>query len=281
MVLNHEATTIDVPGRLRVGFVVVDDGLYTHRWVAPVMNRQEFETVCVACLSPYRAVDFNPRGARGLWPVIRSRLTYYGPVTAVGFARTAVGTAFGGLRFRMGLGGTPGSVAVAAHAHGIEVLRPRRSDLNDAGFRAALEALRPDLLVCAFSQRADKAFLGFPRLGCVNVHFSLLPEHRGREPLFRAMLAGQGAGVSVHWMAPELDAGPVVFQEPLETAGFRTLHRLILAACDLATRVVPAAIERACAGRPAEVNARPGTPLAGWPLRDEVSRFKAQGFRFV
>jgi hypothetical protein len=223
MCLNHDAT-IDTATRPRVGFVVIDDGLYTHRWVAPLMKRQEFETVCVVCLSPYWAVDFNPRGARGFWPVVRSRLAYYGPAATVRFACKAAGTAFGGLRFRMALGGTPGSVASAARTQGIRVLRPRGSDLNDGRFLAALDALRPDLLVCAFSQKADKAFLAIPQLGCVNVHFSLLPQHRGREPLFRAMLTGQGAGVSVHWMAPELDAGAVLFQEPLETAGFRMLH---------------------------------------------------------
>ncbi len=280
MVLNHDAGS-DVPGRPRVGFVVVDDGLYTHRWLGPVMDRREFETICVACLSPYWAVDFNPRGACGPWPVARSRLAYYGPAAALGFAWKAAWATVNGLRFRRGLGGMPGSVSSAACARNVEVLRPQRSDLNDAGFRARLKVLRPDLLVCAFSQKADKAFLDLPRLGCLNVHFSLLPQHRGREPLFHAMLAGQGAGVSVHWMAPELDTGPLVFQEPLETAGFRTLHRLIRAACILAARVLPAAIEKAQAGRPTEVDVHPATSLAGWPNPEEVARFKARGFRFV
>ncbi|NLF09739.1 MAG: hypothetical protein GX594_17425 [Pirellulaceae bacterium] len=261
--------------------MVIDDGLYTHRWVAPLINRHEYETVCVACLSPYWAVDFNLRGARGLWPVVRSRLAYYGPAATVRFACNAAGTVLGGLRFRMGLGGAPGSAAAAAHAEGIRVLRPRGSDLNDVGFRASLEVLRPDLLVCAFSQKADKAFLVLPRLGCLNVHFSMLPQHRGREPLFHAMLAGRGAGVSVHWMTPELDAGLVLFQDPLETAGCRSLHRLILAACNLAKRVVPAAVEKACASKAAEVNTCPATSLVGWPSSEDVYRFKARGLRFI
>jgi methionyl-tRNA formyltransferase len=78
----------------------------------------------------------------------------------------------------------------------------------------------------------------------------LLPERRGREPLFFAMLAGKEAGVSVHWMTPKLDNGPVVVQQPLATTGQRTLHQLILAACELAAQVVPLAIDRAIAGRP-------------------------------
>lgn len=280
MVVNREAGC-DAPGRPRVAFVVVDDGLYTHRWLAPLMDRHDFDTICVACLSPYWAVDFNPRGARGPWPVIRSRLAYYGAAATLRFAGKAAWATVNGWRFRAGLGGEPGSVAAAARARNVKVLRPCRSDLDDAGFRARLKTLRPDLLVCAFSQKADRALLDLPRLGCLNVHFSLLPQHRGREPLFRAMLAGQGAGVSVHWMAPELDAGPMVVQEPLETSGFRTLHQLILAACTTAANVVPAAIQKAQAGRPAEVDARPAAPLAGWPSAEDVTRFNARGLRFV
>lgn len=277
---NHD-TTMDATVRPRVGFVVIDDGLYAHHWVAPLMKWHVFDTVCVACLSPYWAVDFNPHGARGFWSVVRSRLAYYGPIATMQFACKAIRSVFSGVRFRIGLNGSPSSVASVACANGVPVLRPRESDLNDAGFRTALKAFRPDLLICAFSQKADEAFLCLPQLGCLNVHFSLLPEHRGREPLFHAMLTGRGAGVSVHWMTPELDAGTVLLQEPLETGKFLSLHQLILAACNLATRVVPASIERACAGQPTEANAHPKTPLTSWPSPADVRRFKAHGFRFV
>lgn len=277
---NRE-TEDDVPGRPRIGLVVVDDGLYTHRWVGPLLDRREFQTVFVACLSPYHAVDFNPRGARGVLSVGLTRLRYYGPRATLGFLGKAAGASLRGLRFRLGLGGTPESVASAARARGVKVLKPRQGDIRDADFRIRLKSLCPDLLVGAFSQRADPGFLSLPRLGCLNVHFSLLPEHRGREPLFRAMLAGHGAGVSVHWMTAELDAGPVVLQEPLDVSGVRTLDRLILAACDLAATVVPAAIEKAVGGRSAEPDARPVPPRTGWPSSEEVARFKARGFRFV
>jgi len=269
------------PDRPRIGLVVVDDGLYAHRWVASVLDQESIRPICVACLSPFRAVNLNPGGARGFWAVSRARLAYYGRVATLKFGWKAAGAVIGGLRFRLGLGGEPRSVAALARARGIEVLRPARSDIDDPAFRSRLKGLRPDLLVCAFSQRANRDFLEVPRLGCLNVHFSRLPEHRGREPLFHAMLAGHGAGVSVHWMAPRLDAGRIVLQEPLDATGHCTLHGLILAACDLAARVVPAAIERAIAGPPAETDTGPVPPMAGWPGRAEVARFRSRGFRFV
>ncbi|MGD9127556.1 MAG: formyltransferase family protein [Planctomycetia bacterium] len=266
--------------RPRVGFVVVDDGLYTHRWVVPMME-QEFQTVCVVCLNPYWAVDFNPRNVRGLWPVVRSRLTYYGFRSTAKFARKAATAVIKEWLFRAKLGGTPQSVASAADARSVEILRPKKSDLNDTNFRDRLKALDLDLLVCAFSQKADIAFLDIPKLGCLNVHFSYLPQHRGREPLFHAMRTGQGAGVSVHWMSSKLDAGPIVFQQPLQTSGFHTLDRLIMAACDLATNVVPIAIKKAQAGQIGKIDACSSMPLAGWPSPEEVAQFKAQGFRFI
>jgi folate-dependent phosphoribosylglycinamide formyltransferase PurN len=267
--------------RPRIGLAVVDDGLYSHRWVTPVLDHPAIEPVCVACLSPFEAVNFNPRAARGFWAATRARLAYYGLGATSGFAWKAAQSTIRGLRFHFGLGGAPASVAAAARARCIEVLRPARSDIDSPAFRDKLKTLGLDLLVCAFSQRADEAFLTIPRTGCLNVHFSLLPHHRGREPLFHAMLAGQGAGVSVHWMATRLDAGPIVLQEPLASAGFCTLHGLILAACDLAAQVVPAAIKMAIAGRPGCAEALPQSPVASWPSREEIAHFRSRGFRFV
>jgi hypothetical protein len=280
MSLNHDPSDT-ASDRPRIGLVVVDDGLYTHRWATPVLNCPDFRSVCVACLSPFWAVNFNPGGKRGFWPVSRARLAYYGPSATLKFAFSAAATKLSELRFRLGLGGRPGSVASAARARGVEVLRPLRSDLRDAVFRSRLKGLHLDLLVCAFSQRTDQAFLDLPRMGCLNVHFSLLPQHRGREPLFHAMLAGQGAGVSAHWMGRELDSGPVVVQESLDATGFLVLHQLILAACDLAARVVPAAIVKASSQPRSEFKAAPLLPMAGWPSPEEVGRFKANGARFI
>ncbi len=280
MTLSRPPSTLKAD-RPRIGLVVMDDGLYTHRWVASVLDHGSIRPVCVACLSPFQAVNLNPGCARGLGAVTRARLGYYGPLATLRFGCKAAGAAIGGLRFLLGLGGQPGSVAALARARGIEVLRPARSDIDDPAFRSRLKRLRPDLLVCAFSQPASGDFLELPRLGCLNVHFSLLPQHRGREPLFHALVAGHGAGVSVHWMSPKLDAGPIVLQQPLDATGHRTLHGLMLAACDLAAQLVPAAIERSLAGRPAAADAGPASPMAGWPSKAEVARFKSQGFRFV
>lgn len=267
--------------RPRVGLVIVDDGLYTHRWVGALLNAPDLEVVCAACLSPFDAVGLNPGGVRGLWRVSWARMRYYGPAATLRFAaKSAVGRAFG-LLFRLRLGRQPHCVASAARARAVEVFTPPQGNVNHPEFCARLASHDLDLLVGAFSQRAGPAFLDAARLGCLNVHFSMLPQHRGREPLFQAMLSGQGGGVSVHWMTAEIDAGAVVCQEPLDTAPHTTLHQVILRACDLAALVVPEAVRRAVRWE-SDKEGPTGLPrLAGWPSREDVARFRKRGFRFV
>ena len=90
--------------------------------------------------------------------------------------------------------------------------------------RAELAAWRPDVLVVvAYGLILPRAVLDIPRLGCVNVHASLLPRWRGAAPVERALLAGdESTGVTIMLMEEGLDTGPVLLQrevaiEPKDT----------------------------------------------------------------
>jgi methionyl-tRNA formyltransferase len=89
--------------------------------------------------------------------------------------------------------------------------------VQTTGFRSAgaLEELRefqPDVIViCAFGQILPQAVLDIPPRQCLNVHFSLLPKHRGAAPVAAAILAGDDfTGVSVQLVRKKLDTGPVL-----------------------------------------------------------------------
>jgi methionyl-tRNA formyltransferase len=72
------------------------------------------------------------------------------------------------------------------------------------------------LVVVAYGIILPKAVLAIPRLGCVNVHASLLPRWRGAAPVERALLAGdETTGVTIMLMDEGLDTGPVLLQQPL------------------------------------------------------------------
>jgi methionyl-tRNA formyltransferase len=83
--------------------------------------------------------------------------------------------------------------------------------------RAQLAAWHPDVLVVvAYGLILPKAVLEIPRLGCVNVHASLLPRWRGAAPIERALLAGdETTGVTIMLMDEGLDTGPVLLQQPV------------------------------------------------------------------
>ena len=96
------------------------------------------------------------------------------------------------------------------------------------------QRLRPDLLcIGTFPSVLSPAVLELPSAGAINVHMSLLPKHRGPDPLFWTYLGDdRETGVTVHWLTDRADAGDIVLQRkiPLERG-----RHLLSVYCDLAT----------------------------------------------
>ena len=107
---------------------------------------------------------------------------------------------------------TPSPVKQAAEAAGIPVEQPE--SLKSAEAQATLAAYAPDLMVVvAYGLILPRKVLAMPRLGCWNVHASLLPRWRGAAPIQRAILAGDAeSGVDLMQMEAGLDTGPVLLE---------------------------------------------------------------------
>ena len=105
---------------------------------------------------------------------------------------------------------TPPPVKVVALEHDLPVFQPKT--LKDEAVQQELAALAPELIVvAAYGKLLPKAVLELPEKGCINVHSSLLPKYRGAAPINWAMLNGDTeTGVSIMYMAEELDAGDVI-----------------------------------------------------------------------
>jgi methionyl-tRNA formyltransferase len=111
-----------------------------------------------------------------------------------------------------------------ASALGLAVEQP--PSLKSVETQARLAAYRPDLMVVvAYGLILPQAVLDLPRLGCLNIHASLLPRWRGAAPIQRALLAGDArTGISIMLMDAGLDTGPELLRReleigPRETAG--------------------------------------------------------------
>jgi methionyl-tRNA formyltransferase len=120
-----------------------------------------------------------------------------------------------------------------ALAHGIPVHQPER--LKDPATHAPLIEAAPDVLVvAAYGLILPQAVLDIPRLGCLNIHASLLPRWRGAAPIQRAIEAGDAeTGITIMQMEAGLDTGPMLLVERLPIAAADTAATLHdkLAAC--------------------------------------------------
>ena len=89
--------------------------------------------------------------------------------------------------------------------------------------------LNPDLIVtCAYGQIIPKAILDYPRLGCINVHASLLPKLRGGAPIHKAIIDDYGTtGVTIMYMDVKMDSGDIISQREvkiLDSDNLESLH---------------------------------------------------------
>jgi len=119
------------------------------------------------------------------------------------------------------------ALKLAAQELGLPVYQPDRVSRGE-GFEQ-FRRLQPDLaVVAAFGEIIAEEALAVPRLGAINIHASLLPRYRGAAPIQRAIMAGERVtGVSVQWMARQMDAGDLILQRQVEIGedeDFGSLH---------------------------------------------------------
>ncbi len=104
---------------------------------------------------------------------------------------------------------------------------------------------RPDLIVtCAYGQIIPKEILDYPRLGCINVHASLLPKYRGGAPIHRAIINGdKKTGITIMYMDVGMDDGDIICQKEediLESDTAETLfNKLSILGGELLKEVLP------------------------------------------
>lgn len=111
---------------------------------------------------------------------------------------------------------TPPPVKEEAIRLGLPVIQPEK--LRNSTELDEIIELNADLIVtAAFGQILPKVLLDAPRLGCINVHASLLPKYRGGAPIHQSILDGESkTGVTIMYMEEKLDAGDIISQQEVE-----------------------------------------------------------------
>jgi len=108
-------------------------------------------------------------------------------------------------------------VKLTALAAGLAVTQPEKIR-NNADFRAQLESIAPDaIVVVAYGRIIPPWMLTLPRLGCINLHGSLLPRYRGAAPIQWAVAMGEAiTGNTTMLLEEGLDTGPILLQQQVK-----------------------------------------------------------------
>lgn len=168
---------------------------------------------------------------------------------------------------------TASAVKQVAAAQGVAVLQP--ATLRTPEAQAELAALAPDvMLVAAYGLILPQAVLDIPRLGCLNIHASLLPRWRGAAPIHRAILAGDSeSGVAIMQMEAGLDTGPVLAERRTAIGARETTGQLHDRIAALGASAALDVLQRLARG---EVLAATAQPTEGVTYAHKVSPDEAE-----
>lgn len=155
---------------------------------------------------------------------------------------------------------------------GLRVEQP--ATLRGDAAQTLLSAQRAQaMVVAAYGLILPAQVLGLFRLGCINIHASLLPRWRGAAPIQRALLAGdEVTGVSIMRMDEGLDTGPVLLQEAVPIAARETARSLHDKLAGQGARLIVTALERLQAGA---LPAQP-QPADGVTYADKITKAEAR-----
>jgi methionyl-tRNA formyltransferase len=148
-----------------------------------------------------------------------------------------------------GLRPRPSAVEAAAVRLDLPIHHP--ASLRAADAQTDFAALGADLaVVAAYGLILPRPILEAPRLGCINLHASLLPRWRGAAPIQRAIMAGdRETGITIFQIEPALDSGPILAMERIPITAESTAETLQTALAALAARMVLPMVEDLAAGR--------------------------------
>jgi methionyl-tRNA formyltransferase len=250
---------------LRIHFVTEDDPLYVIEFFETFFNdypRGKLEIIGMSIQEPFNESRIA---------TAKRVSSLYGPL---GFARLLGRVSVRKMRRR--------SVANLARREGV-LLVPTKS-VNDPAFVHRVKASRPDVIVSvAAPEIFRQEILQSPRLGCINIHSGRLPTYRGMMPTFWQMRFGEPhAVVTVHEMAPTLDAGAVLGTAECAIQEHDSLDRVMTEVKREGAHVLIRVLSELASG---DSKAQPidmeNASYYSFPKRDDVKSFRKRGHRLL
>ncbi len=252
---------------MRIALFTLDSALSAEA-VLEFCRRRGNEIVFIGLSNPYR-----PQ-AGGLFGQIKAHWRRSGPrILPFLLVNYGLPQTLGALRRALGRG----PLSRFARRYGIPI--QTIDDVNSPSVASALAAARPDLILSFhFDQIFRAETLAMAPLGGFNAHPSLLPHHRGPLPTFWAQMERQPRfGVTLHRLAPRIDAGGILAQQPLRLPPGTSASEAARLLHQLATPMAEAVIDRLAQGElPAEAHP-PVLPYCPFPPASLLREAARQG----
>ncbi len=170
------------------------------------------------------------------------------------------------------------TVEAVFRSHGIPIDRYHRP--NDVACIDRIKRLNIDVVLNNQPWILHQGVLAAPQWGCLNRHTSMLPEYRGIEPVFHALLNGDSeVGVSIHRMTEEIDAGEVYAQIVIKAG--RSVYDCYKRAFAVGADLYFEAITNLGKNKPLLLANTVGTKYYKDPTREEIELFRKKGLRYL
>lgn len=132
---------------------------------------------------------------------------------------------------------------------GLEVFQPE--NINDEESTKRIKEFNSDIiLVVAYGQILSGHILNIPKMGCINIHGSLLPKYRGAAPINRAVINGEKeTGITFMLMKEKVDSGEIIFQEKIDILPDETCGELYYRLSALSAESLPKLLEKIKSGK--------------------------------
>lgn len=250
--------------RLRVAVITQEDKLFIPKNVELLCKDVQLDVRVIVVLNAKGSLD-NMR---------RQLLSWFGPLAV---AKVVMRSVTAGLL--SALGKTSGTLKQVAARHGIPYVVERSANAPEL-----LDRLRAMDLDCVVSYSAPQVFkkelLDLPRIGCINLHCSLLPQYRGLLPSFWVLYNGeQQSGATVHMMGAGIDDGAILGQVTVDIKGMRRMVD-VLDATKAAGGILMRDVLRGLAAN--TVAPRPNPIDEGayfkWPTKEQAREFRRRGY---
>jgi methionyl-tRNA formyltransferase len=275
---GYEFLLLNTPGRSLKKYVFIQDEPFYLPKVLDKYLREHADSTAGVNIQP------STQGKRTVVQTAMDLLKMYGPAYFQWKLRKYIWKKIQGkvVNGWMGSTRTCHTVAAVARKYGVPV--HHTEDVNSDEFRGLLKSLGVEFIVSiSGTQLYRKALRQQTPFGIVNCHGALLPKYRGLMPSFWTLANGETeGGVSVHYVDAKLDNGPIVVQRRYRIHAHDSLEDIMARSKDLAAEAILECVRLVESGNPPLMpNLESEMTHFSMPTRNDVSRFRRNGHRFV